>query len=105
MKKILLLVAFFATTLTFATNVEKNNSVNDYLTVDEKISETNISEDETLSCSWTTVSYFYRTYTRRVLSMYTDEVAYETVTVLSNVCTACYQMGNSGVTSSTTCIN
>jgi hypothetical protein len=103
MKKILLLVAFFATTLTFATNVEKNNSVNDYLTVDEKISETNVSEDETVGCAWTTVTFFYRTYTRKVLSMDTTQDAYETVTVISSICTTCYQMGNSGVTSTTNC--
>ncbi|WP_445714797.1 hypothetical protein [Flavobacterium sp.] len=105
MKKNLLLAAFFATTLTFATNVKKNDSQENNFAVEKKISESNVSEDETVGCAWTTINYFYRTYTRRVLSMYTDEVAYETVTVLSNVCTTCYQMGNSGVTSSTTCIN
>jgi hypothetical protein len=104
MKKILLLVAFFATTLTFATDVEKNNSANDYLTVDEKISETNVSEDETVGCAWTTVTYFYRTYTRKVLSMDTTQVVTEVVTEISSICTTCYQMGHSGVTSTTTCI-
>lgn len=105
MKKILLLVAFFATTLTFATNVENDNFAKNDYTVEEKNSKNDVSKDETLGCSWTTITYFYRTYTRRVLTMYTDEVAYETVTVLSNICTTCYQMGGSGVTSSTTCIN
>lgn len=103
MKKILLLVAFFATTLTFATNVEKNNSVNDYLTVDEKISETNVSEEETVGCAWTTITYFYRTYTKKVLSMDVTQVVTEVVTEISSICTTCYQMGPSGVTSTTTC--
>ncbi|TXI65294.1 MAG: hypothetical protein E6Q46_06345 [Flavobacterium sp.] len=104
MKKILLLVAFFATTLTFATNVEKKDSQENNFVIEEKISETNTSEDEVVSCAWTSTTYFYRTYTRRVLSMYTNEVAVETVTVISSICTTCYQMGNSGVTSTTTCI-
>lgn len=105
MKKILLLAALFATTLTFATNVEKNYSQESNFAVEEKILEKNTSEDEVVSCAWTSTTYFYRTYTRRVLSMYTDEVAYETVTVISNICTTCYQMGSSGVTATTTCIN
>ena len=101
MKKILLLVAFFATTLTFATNVEKNNSVNDYLTVDEKISETNVSEDETFGCAWITVHSFTRTNVKQVISMNQDYDVY-LVETYNYTCTNCYQLGSNGSVSVTT---
>lgn len=104
MKKILLLVAFFVTTLTFATNVEKNNSANDYLTVDEKISETNVSEDETVGCAWTTVHTFTRTRVKQVISMDQDYDVY-VVETYEYKCTNCYQIGSNGNVSVTTTCN
>ncbi|MEL1246657.1 hypothetical protein [Flavobacterium helocola] len=97
------MLAFFATTLTFATNVEKNDFQENNFVVEGKTSKNDVSEDETVGCAWTTVTFFYRTYTRKVLSMDTTQDAYETVTVISSICTTCYQMGNSGVTSTTNC--
>jgi hypothetical protein len=104
MKKILLIVAFFATTLTFATNVEKNDSQENNFVAEERISENNTSEDETFGCSWTTVHQFKAQVRKPVLSMNEDYDAYIVVTY-TYTCTNCYQMGHSGsVTVTTTCV-
>lgn len=102
-KNLLIATFFFATTLTFATNVENDNFAIKNYTVEEKTSKNNVSEDETIGCAWTTITYFYRTYTKKVLSMDVTQVVTEVVTEISSTCTTCYQMGPSGVTSTTTC--
>lgn len=104
MKKILLLVAFFATTLTFAANVENNNFANKNYTVEEKTSKNDVSEDETFGCSWTTVHQFKAQVRKPVLSMNEDYDVY-IVETYTYTCTNCYQMGHSGsVTVTTTCV-
>lgn len=104
MKKILLIVAFFATTLTFATNVEKNDSQENNFVAEEKISETNTSEDETFGCSWTTVHTFTRTRVKQVISMNQDYDVY-VVETYTYSCTNCYQLGSNGSVSVTTTCN
>ncbi|MFY7935973.1 MAG: hypothetical protein ACOVOQ_01245 [Flavobacterium sp.] len=104
MKKILLLAAFFATTLTFAANVENDNFVNNNYTVEEKTSKNSVSEDETFGCSWTTVHSFTRTRVKQVISMNQDYDVY-VVETYTYSCTNCYQLGSNGSVSVTTTCN
>ena len=104
MKKILLLAAFFATTLTFATNVEKNDSQENNFAVEEKISKNDVSEDETFGCAWITVHSFTRTTVKQVISMNQDYDVY-LVETYNYTCTNCYQLGSNGSVSVTTTCN
>ena len=104
MKKNLLLAAFFATTLTFATNVENDNFAIKNYTVEEKTSKNNVSEDETFGCAWITVHSFTRTTVKQVISMNQDYDVY-LVETYNYTCTNCYQLGSNGSVSVTTTCN
>ena len=74
-------------------------------TIEKKELSPSIEVEELVRCDYSSTMIFYRTYTRQVFTMFTNEVAYETVVVIDSICTSCYTITAGGVTSSTNCVN
>ncbi|RAR48125.1 hypothetical protein [Flavobacterium lacus] len=96
MKKLLFIAVLLVSTLTFGNEVEKESSF-------IKSSEVINSPDELVACHYTTTLVFYRTITRKVMSMYTNEEVWETVTIIDMICTSCYTITAKGTSVETTC--
>lgn len=92
------LVAFSATIMAGEINSSKPS-----IAIEEKISENSVFEKETVSCSYTSTTIFYRMAVKKVISMDTDVSAFEVTMVIDRICTTCYQMGHAGVTATTSC--
>lgn len=96
MKKLMLCSALLLSGFAFANNAEKDNSsINENSILEQRTSE------EEVACAWSVTTTFYHTVTRNYFSMYGSGT--ETTIEVDYTCTTCYQMGHSGVTSSTTC--
>lgn len=88
------------TSLTFANTIEKDDLVNKNHFSNETIE----LEEDVVACHMTSTYITYRAVTKRVFTMYQDEVAYETTFVIDSICTTCYSLSVGSPTSSTTCV-
>lgn len=96
MKKLFFVAFMLLSIVTYAKNIEKENSkfMSD---------QSELINKKRIGCAWSTTVIFYRASIKQVVSMDESKDAFEITYVIDRICTTCYQIGHQGVTSTTTC--